>query len=482
MDFGRLRGVWRRVFSLAWPVMAEQTTRTLMRTVDILVTAALSPAAVVAIGLADLFARFPLRIGLGLGGAAIALSSQDTGSGADANRDEAVTQGLLVAFVTGLPFVAFGLFFSEWAVGLFPASDDAVRLGGTYLAVVFATAPARHVALVGARALQGLGDTRTPMYVNVVANVLNVALSVGLGFGVLFLPRLGVFGVGLATSAANVLSAGLLVAATYRPASPVTFARPTDRTVAAQLVRVATPRAAEGFATELAEFPFNALLLSVGGTGGRPSGDVAELGSAAHQTVSGDVINAGFQVGRRVYQQVTSPLSRGYNVAGSILVGQALGRGEESVARYEGWATAALSLLSVGGIGVVLAAFADPVVAVLGFGGSPEALTYAAEFAVVYGLSAPMLAVFVALSGALQGAGATRLPFLARVTGMFGFFVGVSYLAVEWLELGLFGVYVGVFLAYLWMGLFAVAAFARADWAGRAAGLLHERGSVDADD
>ncbi|MFC6826680.1 MATE family efflux transporter [Halopelagius fulvigenes] len=465
MDFERLRGVWRRVFSLAWPVMAEQTTRTLMRTVDILVTAALSPAAVVAIGLADLFARFPLRIGLGLGGAAIALSSQDTGSGAEANRDEAVTQALGIAFLTGVPFVAFGVLFSEWAVGLFPASDEAVRLGGTYLAVVFATAPARHVALVGARALQGLGDTRTPMYVNVLANGVNVALSVGLGFGVAVLPRWGVFGVGLATSAANVLSAGLLVAAIYRPDSPVAFARPTDRTVAAQLVGVALPRAAEGFATELAEFPFNALLLSLGSAG----------------AASGDVINAGFQVGRRVYQQVTSPLSRGYNVAGSILVGQALGRGEESVARYEGWATAALSLCSVGVIGVVLAAFADSVVSVLGFGGSPEALTYAAEFAVVYGLSAPMLAVFVALSGALQGAGATRLPFLARVTGMFGFFVGFSYLAVEQLGLGLFGVYAGVFLAYLWMGLFAVAAFARADWAGTAEGLLRERGSVDAD-
>ncbi|RDI71466.1 MATE family efflux transporter [Halopelagius longus] len=467
MDFERLRGVWRRVFSLAWPVMAEQTTRTLMRTVDILVTAALSPAAVVAIGLADLFARFPLRIGLGLGGAAIALSSQDTGSGAEANRDEAVTQGLLIAFLTGVPFVAFGVLFSEWAVGLFPASDEAVRLGGTYLAVVFATAPARHVALVGARALQGLGDTRTPMYVNVLANGVNVALSLGLGFGVAVLPAWGVFGVGLATSAANVLSAALLVAAIYRPDSPVAFARPTDRTVAVQLVRVAVPRAAEGFATELAEFPFNALLLSLG---------------SASAAVSGDVVNAGFQVGRRVYQQVTSPLSRGYNVAGSILVGQALGRGEESVARYEGWATAALSLCSVGGIGLVLAAFADPVVSVLGFGGSPGALTYAAEFAVVYGLSAPMLSVFVALSGALQGAGATRLPFLARVTGMFGFFVGFSYLAVEWLGLGLFGVYAGVFLAYCWMGLFAVAAFARADWAGTAAGLLRERGSVDTDD
>jgi Na+-driven multidrug efflux pump len=92
-----------------------------------------------------------------------------------------------------------------------------------------------------------------------------------------------------------------------------------------------------------------------------------------------------------------------------------------------------------------------------------------------------MLALFVGLSGGLQGAGATRLPFLARLTGMFGFFVGASYLAVDVFGLGLTGVYAGIFLAYCWMGLFVCFAFWRADWAGTAEGLLRERGSVGAD-
>ena len=474
MDFDRLRSVWRRVFALAWPVMAEQTTRTLMRTVDILVTAALSPAAVVAIGLADLFARFPLRIGLGLGGSAIALSSQDTGSGADANRDESVSQSLVLGFLIGLPFVALGVFAGPGLVGLFPASDDAVRLGGAYLAIVFATAPARLLAIIGARALQGIGDTATPMYVNVFVNVVNVALSVGLGFGLYVFPALGVRGVAIGTATANVLSAGLLLAAIYRPASPLTVTRPTDPTVALQLVRVGLPRTAEGVISELAEFPFNALLLSLGPT----AGAAASAGGAA----PGDVVNAGFQVGRRVYQQLTGPLSRGYNIAASVLVGQSLGRSDPATARYEGWATAALALLSVGGIGGLLVVFADSVVALVGFGSSPEALAYAAAFAVVYGLSAPGLALFSTLSGALQGAGETRLPFYARTTGMFGFFVGFSYVAVEFTAFGLTGVYAGVVLAHVWMGAVMVLAFRDADWAGTAAGLLRERGSVVADE
>jgi Na+-driven multidrug efflux pump len=39
--------------------MVERTARTLMGTVDILVTALFSPVAVAAMGLADLYARFP---------------------------------------------------------------------------------------------------------------------------------------------------------------------------------------------------------------------------------------------------------------------------------------------------------------------------------------------------------------------------------------------------------------------------------------
>ncbi len=52
-----------------------------MRTVDIIVTDLFSPAAVAAVGLADLYAQLQLRLGLGLGTGAITLSSQHTRRG-----------------------------------------------------------------------------------------------------------------------------------------------------------------------------------------------------------------------------------------------------------------------------------------------------------------------------------------------------------------------------------------------------------------
>jgi putative MATE family efflux protein len=463
MDFPRLRRVWKRVFSLAWPVMAEQTFRTAMRTTDILVTALFSPAAVVAIGLADLYARFPLRIGLGLGGGAIALSSQDTGAGAAENRDEAVTQAILLGALAGIPFVLFGFLFGELAIDVFGrlvgegTSPAVVDLGSTYLAVVFATAPARHVALVGARALQGTGDTRTPMYVNIAANSVNIAGSVVLGLGLFGLPRLEVLGVGLATAGANVLTAGLLCFAIWGSWTDADFAWPRDLTIAKQLLIVSAPRVLEGFGSEIAEFPFNALLLGFGET-----------------------VNAGFQIGRRVYQQVTGPLSRGYNVAASVLVGQALGEGDPEAARFNGWAVAGLGVLTVGTIGLGLVVAAPRIVPV--FTDDAATVASAVDFARVYGVAGAALACFSALSGSLQGASETRIPLVARLSAMFGLFLGLSWLLGRTLGLGPTGAYVGVSAAYAWMALVVAAGFRYSGWATRAADMMDARGSgPDAD-
>jgi putative MATE family efflux protein len=460
----RLLSVWRRVLGLSWPVMAEHVVRTGMRTTDVVVTGFFSPAAVAAIGLADLYARLPLRIGLGLGGGAIALSSQDTGATADAdagdaaaraaaNRDEAVTQALLVGALAGLPFVGFGLTLGEAAIAVLGAPPQVARLGGTYLAIIFATAPARHVALVGARALQGTGDTRTPMYVNVVSNGLNIVGSVGLGLGVGPLPELAVVGVGLATAAGNVFTAGALLGAIRWDLTHASFTRPRNPTIARQLLAVSAPRIAEGMVATVVEFPFNALLLTFGTS-----------------------VNAAYQIGRRMYQQVTSPLSRGYNVAASVVVGQALGDADPGQARFAGLATAALGLLTVGTIGVVLAAGAERFA--LLFTRDPATLSYAAGFARAYGLAAPATVVFVVLSGALQGGSDTRTPFVARTTGLLAFFLGFSWVTGVALGWGVTGVYAGVVLFYAWGALVVAVGFVRGDWAARAADMMAARGSA----
>ena len=452
----RVMAVWRRVLSLAWPVMAEQTFRTAMRTTDIIVTGFFSPAAVAAIGLADLYARLPLRIGLGLGGGAIALSSQDTGADATANRDEAVTQALLMGILAGIPFILFGYFLGYQAIAILGAPHEVAEMGGTYLAIIFATAPARHIALIGARSLQGTGDTRTPMYINAISNAFNIVGSVLLGLGLLGAPRLGIVGVGLATAFGNVFTAGALLLAMHRDWTSASFAWPSNLAISKQLLAISTPRVGEGLVATIAEFPFNALLLTFG-----------------------TEVNAAYQIGHRMYQQVTGPLSRGYNVAASVLVGQAVGDGDPKEATFLGWATAALGLITVGAIGALLFVGADWFV--LLFTRDLTTLGYATDFARTYGLAAPFLVLFVVLSGSLQGGSDTRTPFIARTTGLFGFLLGFSYLTSVVLDFGVVGIYAGIVLYYAWATVIVAAGFRWGGWADRAARMMKERGTAGAE-
>ncbi|WP_435158209.1 MATE family efflux transporter [Haladaptatus sp. DFWS20] len=94
-------------------------------------------------------------------------------------------QALLIGFLVGLPFVAIGFTLSDFLIAVLGAERDVVRMGARYLALVFAAAPLRIVALVGAHSLQGTSDTRTPLVVNGLANVVNIFATIGLGLGLM---------------------------------------------------------------------------------------------------------------------------------------------------------------------------------------------------------------------------------------------------------------------------------------------------------
>lgn len=70
----------------------------------------------------------------------------------------------------------------------------------------------RIVDIIGGRSLQGTGNTKTPMYINITSYLVNIVGSVSLGLGV-FAPRLDVVGVGIGTAIGNtVTAAGVLLA------------------------------------------------------------------------------------------------------------------------------------------------------------------------------------------------------------------------------------------------------------------------------
>lgn len=446
----RMLAMWRRTIALSWPIAVQQTLNTLMRTVDILVTGLFSSAAISAVGLADLYAQFPLRIGLSLGTGAIALSSQDTGRGAEASRDRAVTQALIIGFLLGIPLVVIGLVGGAFLIDVLGAESEVVRLGGLYLLIIFAASPMRITGLIGARALQGTGDTVTPMLINGVANAINIALTVTLGLGLFGLPRMEVVGVGIATAVARTVEAVVFVLVIASPLTELGFARPRDLTITRQLVSISTPTFAEGMSSSLAEFPFNAITL-----------------------LFGTDANAAYHIGRRIYQQLGGPLYRSYSVASSVIVGQLLGEGRPEEARFAGLSITALGVLTLSAVAVVLFVFAAPLADL--FSSNAETAAIATDFVRLFTVAIASFGIFSPLAGALRGAGDTRTPFYARLSAAVVFLIGFSYVFGVVLGFGLPGVFAGLLLNFLWWSVVVTAGFVWGDWVERADALIAER-------
>src|SRR6056297_3208567 len=187
--------LWKEAFVLAWPVMLNHIFVTAMRTTDMLLMGYFGPAAVTAVGLGDVWESIILRIGLGLGSGSISLISQESGSStaaAEANKDLILSQVIFVSLIIGVPFIFIALLFAEEMIAVLGAAPEVIELGAQYLMIIFAAAPFRIISIIAARALQGSGDTRTPMVVEVISNLINIFVSVGLALGIWFFPKIGV--------------------------------------------------------------------------------------------------------------------------------------------------------------------------------------------------------------------------------------------------------------------------------------------------
>ena len=262
--------IWREVFHLAWPVMLNHIFTTAMRTTDMILMGYFGPAAVTAVGLGDVWESIILRIGLGLGSGSISLISQESGDNslaAKANKDVILSQVIFVSMLIGIPFVFIAFFFSEQMIAILGAAPEVIELGAQYLLIIFAAAPFRIVVIIAARALQGSGDTKTPMIVEVISNFINILVSVGLALGIGFFPEMGVPGVGIGTFTAKTLSAVIFIAIFLNSKSEFNLKNPVkhwDFLLIKQLFKVSSPRIAQGLYQSLITFPFNSILLLFG--------------------------------------------------------------------------------------------------------------------------------------------------------------------------------------------------------------------------
>ncbi|MFW6251729.1 MAG: MATE family efflux transporter [Halanaerobium sp.] len=452
--------LWKEALILAWPVMLNHIFVTAMRTTDMILMGYFGPAAVTAVGLGDVWESIILRIGLGLGSGSISLISQESGSNtaaAKANKDLVLSQVIFVSLIIGIPFIFIALLFAEEMIAVLGAAPEVIKLGAQYLMIIFAAAPFRIISIIAARALQGSGDTRTPMVVEVISNIINILVSVGLALGIGFFPKIGVPGVGIGTFTAKTISAVIFILIFMSSKSEFNLKNPIKNwnfILIKQLFKVSTPKILEGLYQSLITFPFNSIVLLFG----------TEAAAAYH-------------IARRVFQQLIAPMHRSYYTVTAILSGQKIGaaRVEDSKRTVE--AMLILTVLSIGSFSLLIF-FSSPYLVRL-FGDNPAALAMAVRFLKALSIGGPVITIYGVLAGHLNGAGNTRSALYGNLLSQTFLKLGLSYLLGVYLNLGLVGVLIALPADFFGRALWVGRKYLSNDWIEEADFMISERRKQD---
>lgn len=199
----------REVARMAWPLAIGMFSFTLMGVVDTLLMGHVSTTAQAGVAVATMVVITFIAFFRGIASGCQALVAAAHGARNPVRIQAAATSAVLMALGFGVVagtivrFVAApGL---EWVVG----DAEVAAAGRRYLEVRAFAVPFSMLSFGLLSSIQGLGDTRTQMWVSLAGNVVNAGVGVVLVFGVGPFPRLEEAGAGWSTVAGAATMASL---------------------------------------------------------------------------------------------------------------------------------------------------------------------------------------------------------------------------------------------------------------------------------
>ncbi|MGH2523101.1 MAG: MATE family efflux transporter, partial [Anaerolineales bacterium] len=323
----------RRVWTLAWPSVMEQSLVTLIGLVDAYIVGHLGAAALAGVGLGGQVLNLTAALFGAVGVGATALIARHIGAEEPDEANHLAGQAMLLAFGIGLSAALICFIFAEGIIRALGAAPEVVVTGSAWLRVVAPSFALIGVLLVGTASLRGTGDTRTPLAVMIVVNLVNVGVAWTLTRGLFGLPKLGVVGTGLGASSGQLIGglAILFILLRGRGALRVRVdARlPTpDLARLRRVLNIGLPAGAEQVLLQVALLNLAAI--------------ISHFGTPAY---------AAHQIGLRISALSFLP-GWGFSVAATTLVGQELGARQPERARRATYASFlfALAVMSVMGL------------------------------------------------------------------------------------------------------------------------------------
>ena len=434
--------IWKTVWWLSWPSVITMLLQSLNGLVDAAFVGRLGAAALSGVGLASqvMFTLMACSATVSVG--ATALVARFVGAGEPKNAEEVARQSISLALVMSIITGGLLYFLGPILIAAMGGKGEALRLSVTYLNILLLGIVPFFFMFILTGIFRGAGDMRTPLVVMTIVTVVSLVGDYVLIFGIGPFPKLGIVGAGIATVTSRVTATVMLLA--YIPKS---LLRDTFR---------GSWRPAWGWYRRI---------LSIGA----PSGIQGLLRSGASMifcailgmTPEGIFAIAALTIGIRMESLAFMP-GLAFSIAATAMVGQNLGARKPERATHSAWAAAWQGTAVMGVMGLLFIILAYPIASI--FTSDPKVLPLAAQYLQINGISEPFLALAIILTGALEGAGQTRLPTAATILTLWIVRVPLTYYLTITLGLHSTGAWISMAATAIISGLIILAIFKWTRW------------------
>lgn len=432
----------REVLGLALPAMMENILQVFLGIIDMIFIARLGTEAVAGVGMTNLLMNIYIAIFTALGVGTTAVVSRNIGARKKRAAELAVEQSVYSTLLIGLLLGLMTLIFASDLMSIVGAEERVISSALPYFQSVAIPSVFLALMLVLSSALRGAGDTKTPMKVTLVINILNVVLDYILIFGLLGFSGLGILGAGLATSISRFIGVLILLYALILKKGPLDTVFKHGLIIKEKMIKsiwvIGLPAALERLVMRFGQVVYSAMIIKLG-----------TEAYAAHN-IAGSIESLSYMPGY------------GFAIAASTLVGQNLGANNPERAQKMGIISTWLGIGFMVSIGLLFFIFARP----LGLLYTQEEIVLQQVVSVlkIIALVQPALCLTLVITAALQGAGDTKFPMYSTILGIWGIRVGGVYLLGIVFKLGLFGVWLAVACDLVFRGFLLLCRFKKGKW------------------
>ena len=419
-DWGML-GV---IMALAWPTIVEQVMQTAVQYIDTAMVGSLGTQATAAVGATSTFGWMVFSTISALSVGFLSFIAQACGANDREAAKKAVSQAVLITLVGGILVTFVTTSLSGIVPKLMQVDPDIQELASTYFFILYLPMLPRTASTIFGTLLRAAGDTKTPMKVGILVNVINIignlllifpSREIVLGSLAFTLPGAGLGVVGAAIASALAFTWGgihITYALWKHPmVSPRGCNLRPDMTILKPCIKIAIPNMFQRFGTSLGFVAFASMINSIG-----------EVATAAH-TIANTVESAFYIPGY------------GMETAASTLAGNAYGaRDNERLKKLAAmFIPVEIILMIVSGGALFIAA---PSLMKI-FSSSPEVIELGATVLRMVAVSEPFYGFSIIIEGMMLGLGKTKEPFVYNVLGMWCVRIIGTFICTQLLGMGL---------------------------------------------